>query len=60
MFVVFTEIINDNGIERWYYGTYEKARANEVAYQLGGEYPIYHSICPLEDAKKWGIKNLPM
>lgn len=60
MYIVYTEIIKENGVERWYYGTYrESDRANEVALELGGEHPIYHCVCGAEDAKALKILNLP-
>lgn len=57
-YIVYTEIL-ENGVERWYYGTYDYDRANEVALELGSEYPIYHCVCALEDAERMGVKNLP-
>lgn len=58
-YVVYTEILKEEGIERWYYGTYTRERANEVALQLGNEYPIYHCVIEAEEAVEFGIKNLP-
>lgn len=58
MYIVYTEI-HENGIERWYYGTYDRHTANEVALALGGEYPIYHCVCKAEEADAFGILNLP-
>ena len=49
MYVVFTEVDG----ERWFYGVYERDRANEVAADLGKE------VCPLAEAEDWGVKNLP-
>lgn len=60
-YVVYTKIHKEDGtIERWYYGVYKNEdRANEVALELGGEYPVYHCICEEEEAKNYGIMNLP-
>lgn len=59
MWIVFTEIHNENGVERWYYGKWsDRDRANEVALELGGEWPIYHCVCAEADAEKFGIQNL--
>lgn len=62
-YIVFTEIHNweEHTMERWYYGTYDRATANEVAYELGQDRAegVFHSICPLAEAEKWGVKNLP-
>lgn len=55
MYIVFTEIFTEEGIERWYYGTYSHDRANEVAWELGD----FHGICPVEEAEEWGVLNLP-
>lgn len=60
MWVVYTEIHENENIDRWYYGTYkDRDRANEVALELGNEYPIYHCVVSLEDSIKFNIKNLP-
>ena len=59
MFIVYTEILG-NGVERWYYGTYEsREEANEVAYELGGKYPIFHCVCATNEAKDYEVMNLP-
>lgn len=60
MWVVYTKI-HDNGThENWYYGCYDDYnRANEVALSLGNEWPIYHSVCKVEEALDYGIQNLP-
>lgn len=57
--VVYTETITENGIERWYYGTYDEDRANKVALELGGEYPTYHCVCREDEVEELEIKNLP-
>lgn len=58
MYIVYTEIIGEE-LERWYYGTYTREEANRVAYELGGDYPVYHCVCKAEDAEKFNILNLP-
>ena len=58
-YIVYTEILENGKVERWYYGTYNRDRANEVALELGGEYPIYHCVCALADAERMGVQNLP-
>lgn len=58
-FMVITEIHENGKMERWYYGTYNRARANEVALELGGEWPVYHCVIPANEAESWGVKNLP-
>ena len=60
MYVVYTEIHENGSLERWYYGTYSsKNRANEVALELGGRWPVYHCVCPKDEAVDYGIQNLP-
>lgn len=60
MFTVFTEIHENGRVERWYYGTYnDRDFANEVAIDLGNEWPVYHCVCRAEEAEDWGILNLP-
>lgn len=60
-YIVYTEIHGNNGdTERWYYGIWEdRNEANEVALELGGEYPVYHNVCPLSQAKELRIQNMP-
>jgi len=59
MYIVYTQIHND-GVQRWYYGTYaDRDRANEVALELGGSYPVYHCVCSIEEAETLGIQNMP-
>lgn len=57
-YIVYTELVED-AVERWYYGTYEYERANEVAQMLGSSYPVYHCVCSEEAAAELGIKNMP-
>ena len=59
MYVVYTEIHEAGTIERWYYGTYSRAEANDVAYELGGSWPVYHCVCSAEEAEAMGVQNLP-
>lgn len=61
MFMVITEDFScDNAITRWYYGTFtDRNRANEVAMELGNDYPFFHAVIPAEDAESWGVLNLP-
>jgi hypothetical protein len=59
-YVVYTEIIGDEEVERWYYGLYNsKNWANEVALELGHNDNVYHCVCREDEAKDLGIKNLP-
>ena len=63
-YIIYTEIINSNGIERWYYGADFRTRANELAMELGSTYDpearerISHCVCKASDAESLGIKNL--
>lgn len=60
MWVVYTEIHTDEGVERWYYGRWhDKHIANEVALELGGSWPTYHCVCQEQEAKDLGIMNMP-
>lgn len=60
MWIVYTAIHGMAGVDLWYYGSYEtRGRANEVAYELGGNYPVYHCVCHRDDAKELGVQNLP-
>lgn len=59
-YVVFTEIHDNGKVECWYYDTYPtRDEANEVAYELGGAWPVYHGIVPANEARAWGVQNLP-
>lgn len=65
MWVVYTEIHEDGDhllpgeVERWYYGRWaDRDKANEVAIELGNEWPTYHCVCAEEDAEKLGIQNM--
>lgn len=60
-YVVYTQIHENGTIQNWYYGTYNsKDRANEVAKELGGKWPVYHCVCTKSEAMKGGIENLPL
>lgn len=60
MYIVYTEIHKDGKVERWYYGTWaDRDRANEVAMDLDGEWPIYYSVCREDEAEELGVQNLP-
>lgn len=60
MFITYTEIHGENGLERWFYGAYNtRERANEVALELGSEYPVYRCVCEAAEAKELGIRNMP-
>ena len=58
-YIVYTEILTENGADRWYYGRYTRERANEVAEMLGNYYPTFHCVCAESDAKALHINNLP-
>ena len=59
-YIVYTEIHTENGVERWYYGTWSnKDTANEVALELGGAWPTYHCVVEADRAEAFGIQNLP-
>ena len=64
-YIVYTEIINRNGLERWYYGTYDHERANEVTIDLGSSYDheeresVAHCVCKACEAEAFGVLNLP-
>lgn len=58
-YVVYTEIHTNGGLDRWYYGTYTRNRANEVALELGGEYPVFRCVCKATQVHDYSIKNLP-
>lgn len=61
-YIVYTEIHNrDEGtVERWFYGRYDRATANEVAYELGNNWRegVFHCACPIEDAPSLGVQNM--
>ena len=63
-YIVYTEIHNINKMERWYYGTYDHNKANDVAYELGryenedGDM-VYHCVCKTSEARDFNILNLP-
>lgn len=61
MFTVYTKIHKEDGtIERWYYGRYgSEDRANEVALELGGGWPLYHCVCETSEEKALKILNCP-
>ena len=60
MYIVFSEIHKDGKVERWYYGTWpDRNSANEVALELGNNWPVYHCVCPEEEAEEFGIQNMP-
>lgn len=60
MYIVYAEIHKDGKVERWYYGTWaDRNRANEVALDLDGHWPIYYCVCKEEEAEELGIQNLP-
>lgn len=60
-FMVVTEIIENGNTERWYYGTYSEARANEVALELGNDYDegIFHVVIRADQADAFKVNNLP-
>ena len=60
-YIVITEIFENGTCERWYYGTYSRDRANEVALSLGSDRAngIFHSVIPESDAEAYGVKNMP-
>ena len=59
-FVVYTEIHENRTVERWYYGTYDYERANQVAIELGIEpHHIYHCVCAKNEARALKVLNLP-
>lgn len=60
-YIVFTEIhYKDGYIERWYFGRFNnRDKANEIAIELGNQYPIFHSVCAESDAEDFDIHNLP-
>ena len=60
-YIVYTEIIEDGHLSRWYYGTYSHERANQVAEELGQNWEdgIFHGVCPECQAENWEIENLP-
>lgn len=59
MWVVYTEIHTEKGVERWYYGKYNnRDRANEVALELKSSYPIFHRVCPFGQVEELKIKNI--
>ena len=59
MYIVFTESFEGAQVERWYYGRWaDKNTANEVALDLGGQWPIYHCVCTAEEAVVLGVQNM--
>ena len=60
MYIVYTEIHKDGEVERWYYGTWPtRDWANKTALELGNKWPVYHCVCPEDEAEEFGIQNLP-
>mgnify|MGYP003303921386 CR=1 FL=1 len=63
MFIVYTEIIADNKISRWFYGMYKSGtHANDVATTLNRnelESNVYRCVCSYEDAINLNIMNMP-
>ena len=60
MYIVYSEIHKDGKVERWYYGTWaDRDRANEVAMDLDGHWPIYYDVCREDEAEELGVQNLP-
>lgn len=60
MYIVYSEIHKDGKVERWYYGTWaDRDRANEVAIDLDGHWPIYYGVCREDEAEELGVQNLP-
>lgn len=58
-YIVYTEIHTGGDMERWYYGTYDRNRANEVALSLGNDNGVWHCVCKTEEAKALNVLNLP-
>lgn len=58
-YIVYTEIHAGSDMERWYYGTYDRNRANEVALNLGNSNSVWHCVCKIEEAKALNVLNLP-
>lgn len=63
MWIVYTEIHDENGVERWYYGRWDDHnKANEVAIELnnnrGSKYPVCSCVCHVDNAEKLGIMNM--
>ena len=60
MWVVYTKIHENGSHENWYYGCYDNYnKANEVALDLGGSWPVYHCVCEAEKVRDYNIKNVP-
>ena len=58
-YIVYTELLNDDGFEAWYYGTYDNRDiANDVACLLNEDRSEgFHGVCPENERKEWEIKN---
>lgn len=56
-YIVYSET-HTNGTITWdLVGIYESRNAaNEAAYEMGGCWPTYYCVCPLEDAHKMGLQ----
>lgn len=60
MYIVYSEIHKEPGIERWFYGFWKnRDQANQAALELNGHWPIYYCVCEEKEAKKLGIMNIP-
>jgi len=61
--VVYTEVLEKDKLERWYYGTYANEQvADDVAYNLGHipEDGIWHSWCRFDEVNVYKVKNMPI
>jgi hypothetical protein len=59
-YMVITELFDDRITERWYYGTWaDRARAEEVAAELGHGLEVDHIVIRADEARDWDVQNLP-
>ena len=62
-YIVYTEIFNDLGVERYFFGEYpDRDRANAVAEHLNairGDDDTFYCVCSREVAEEMGVRNLP-
>ena len=58
--MVITELFDGRITERWYYGTWaDRARAEEVAAELGHGLEVDHIVIRADEAEDWSVQNLP-
>lgn len=59
-YIIYTEIFGET-IERYYYGSYNRNKANEVAMQMNRSAgsDTHYCVCDMEQAKALEVMYLP-